>query len=221
MRRFYKDVGKPAEELDRMLMYVVIGTIVGARLGHTLIYDPGYYLSHPLDIIKVWEGGLASHGGGLGIIIALWLYARKSGDRLLWLLDRICIPVAAAGFFIRLGNLFNSEIIGTPTQVPWAVVFDLVGPQPVHPVMVYESLVYGLIFIVLWQVYQRIWRQMRNGTLFGLFLMLVFAARFLLEFVKTEQAAFTLGVPISMGQLLSVPFFIAGVVFFVRARKSG
>ena len=214
----YRREGKDIAELDTLLTYMLVGTIVGARLGHVLFYDPFYYFAHPIDILKVWEGGLASHGGAAGIFIALYLYTRAPGrPRYLWLLDHVAVPTALGGFFIRMGNFFNSEIVGTPTNGWWAVVFDRVDPIPRHPVQLYEALAYLVIFFVLLLTY--VWKTDRaDGFLLGLFLVLVFCARFLIEFAKTPQAEYEAGFPISVGQMLSIPFIIAGLILIARTR---
>ena len=219
MAQTYRREGRDPSALDTLLMYMLIGTLIGARLGHVIFYDPQYYLAHPLDIVKVWEGGLASHGGAAGILIALLLYTRKPGrPSYLWLLDRVVIPTALGGCFIRMGNFFNSEIVGTPTSGWWAVVFDRVDPVPRHPVQVYEAFAYLLIFVVLVLVYVRQPWVHRDGLLLGLFFTLVFSARFLLEFVKTPQASYEAGYVLTVGQLLSVPFILIGIALVVRAR---
>ena len=146
--------GMPIEKLDSLLVHLVLGTTIGARLGHCLFYDPVHYLTHPLEILKIWEGGLASHGGSLGVIIAIWLFCRKNPEfTLMWVYDRIVIFTVMTGGFIRLGNLFNSEILGKPTGSDWGVVFSRVDAFPRHPAQVYESICYFLIFAVLFQVY--------------------------------------------------------------------
>jgi len=196
----------------------VVGTIVGARLGHCLFYEPGYYLRHPLEIIAVWQGGLASHGGALGVLIALYLYSRKHPDQpFLWLLDRIAVPTALGACLIRLGNLFNSEIIGVPTHVPWAFVFERVDPIPRHPSQLYESICYAGVFVMLLFLYRRYRAQTPAGLLLGAFLVAIFTARFLLEFVKERQEAYTLNIPLNVGQWLSLPFILAGAVLLWRA----
>ncbi len=216
----YRKEGKPTESLDALLAYMIVGAVVGARLGQVFFYDPYYYFTHPLEIPQVWKGGLASHGGALGILIALYLYTRRTGaPRYLWLLDRVVIPTALGGVFIRLGNFFNSEIVGTPTSGWWGIVFDRVDSIPRHPVQLYEALAYLLIFLVLLTVYARQRHGLPEGRLLGLFLVLVFTARFLLEFVKTPQAEYEAGFPLTVGQLLSIPFVIAGIALIVRASK--
>jgi prolipoprotein diacylglyceryl transferase len=219
MMWIYRREGRDVESLDTGLMYMLGGTIVGARLGHVLLYEPGYYLTHPLEILKVWEGGLASHGAALGILIAFYLYVRRTpGLGYLWLLDRAGIVTALGGCFIRLGNFFNSEIVGTPTAGAWGVIFARVDAVPRHPVQLYEALAYLLIFAVLLWVYARLAKDRRDGLLLGLFFVLVFSARFALEFFKTPQAAYEQGFPLSVGQLLSIPFVLAGIALVLRAR---
>jgi prolipoprotein diacylglyceryl transferase len=210
--------GKDEQSLNSLLTHLVIGTIVGARLGHCLFYEPGYYLRHPLEILMIWEGGLASHGGAIGVLIALYLYTRKHPDQpFLWLLDRIAVPTALGGCLIRLGNLFNSEILGTPTQVPWAFIFVREDQVPRHPAQLYESIAYALIFVVLLLSYRRYRAQTPRGLLLGSFLLLVFTARFFIEFVKQRQAAYEQNLRWSVGQWLSLPFIVAGALLLWRA----
>jgi prolipoprotein diacylglyceryl transferase len=214
---------KPVRDLDRTLIYMILGTIIGARLGHCFFYEPAYYLAHPGEIVKFWKGGLASHGGAIGIFVALFLYTRRRPDQpFLWLLDRVAVPTALGGFFIRLGNLFNSEIIGVgPTSVPWAFVFERVDDVPRHPAQLYESISYGVIFVILFTVYRKHRAATPRGLLLGLFFTLVFTARFLVEFVKMRQAAYSEGLPLSVGQMLSLPLVVIGIVLLVRAARSG
>ena len=217
VRWMYRRENKPERDLDPLLIYMLLGTVIGARLGHVLFYDPGYYLSRPLEILKIWQGGLASHGGAIGILIALYLYARKHpGQSFLWLLDRIAVPTALAGALIRLGNLFNSEIVGEPSDLPWAVVFARVDTLPRHPAQMYESLAYAAVFLLLMAVYRRVGKETPRGLLLGLFLGAVFTARFFIEFVKVPQAAFGTDLALSMGQWLSLPFIIAGALLLAR-----
>jgi len=216
----YRREGKPTGDLDRMLIYMIVGTIVGARLGHCFFYEPAYYLSHPAEIVKFWKGGLASHGGAIGIFTAFFLYSRRHPDPpLLWILDRLAGPTALGGCFIRIGNLFNSEILGVPASVPWAFVFERVDEVPRHPVQLYESLSYLTIFVILMAIYRRYGAKVRPGLLLGLFFVLVFSARFLLEFAKSRQAAFDQDLPLSMGQMLSLPLVAVGIVLLVRAAR--
>ncbi|HEV2394213.1 MAG TPA: prolipoprotein diacylglyceryl transferase [Verrucomicrobiae bacterium] len=212
---------KNETDLDTLLVYIVAGTIVGARLGHCLFYDPAYYLQNPLEILEVWKGGLASHGGALGVLIAIYLYCRRRPDQpYLWLLDRVVVPTALGGCFIRLGNLFNSEILGTPTHVPWAFIFHREDDMPRHPAQLYEAVAYALVFILLLLLYRRYRAATPRGLLLGTFLVSVFSFRFLIEFVKQRQAAYEQNFLISVGQWLSIPFIIAGVVLLWRALKT-
>ena len=221
VRRIFRRENKPERDLDRLLFYMLAGTIVGARLGHCLFYEPAYYLSRPLEVLMFWKGGLASHGGAIGILTALYLYSRSRPEQpYLWLLDRIAVPTALGGCFIRLGNLFNSEILGTLTDVPWAFVFARIDEVPRHPVQLYESIAYAFVFVVLLVVYRKWGDRTPRGLLTGLFLVLVFGARFFIEFVKMLQAAFGEALPLGMGQLLSIPMILAGLVLLWRADRT-
>lgn len=219
MSWIYRRENQPAELLDSLLIYAVLGIIIGARLGHCLFYDPAYYLSNPLEILAVWEGGLASHGGGLGLFLAVYLFCRKTGQNYLWLLDRLAIPTAMFGFFVRTGNFFNSEIVGTPTDVPWALVFARIDDLARHPTQLYEAFSYLAIFALLFCAYRFSKIKQFPGALLGGLLFLVFSARFLLEFVKTQQEAYATGVALTTGQLLSIPFLLAGAVLVVYALR--
>jgi phosphatidylglycerol:prolipoprotein diacylglycerol transferase len=211
-----------SEMLDQLLIYVALGTVIGARLGHCFFYEPEYFLKNPLEILKVWKGGLASHGAAIGILLSLWLYIHRYKLSFLWLIDRIVIVVALGGSFIRLGNLFNSEIYGLPTDLPWGFVFvrdrvydpntgALLPNVPSHPTQLYEALSYILIFVLLFVFYRKRHEKVRDGFIFGLFMILLFTARFFIEFVKNDQVAFEAGMKFNMGQLLSLPFILAGV----------
>lgn len=220
MRHIYRQEGRPEKDLDTLLWYLLIGTVVGARLGHCLFYEPQFYLSNPIEIFKVWEGGLASHGGTIGVFVALLLYTRKRPDQpFLWLADRLAVPTALAAAFIRLGNLFNSEIYGHITTVPWAFVFERVDPHPRHPTQLYEALVYATLFGVLLILYRRgVLIRWPAGRTLGFFLVWVFGWRWLIEWVKEPQEAFDLALPFNMGQLLSVPFIGVGLYLMLRKR---
>ena len=174
----------------------MVGTVVGARLGHCLLYEPEYYLRHPLEILAVWRGGLASHGGVLGIALAVWLFARRTGREVLWLLDRVAVAAPAAAACIRVGNFFNSEIVGRPSSVPWAVVFARVDPLPRHPAMLYEAAAYLVIFAAMVWLERHTELRDRAGALTGMVLVLVFAFRFAIEFLKEPQEAFEAGLPL-------------------------
>ncbi len=216
----YKQEGRPKSEVELFTIYVIFGTVIGARLGHCLFYSPEFYLSNPMEIIKIWRGGLASHGAAVGIVTALYLYAKKVKDvNLIWLLDRVVIVVALGGSFIRLGNLFNSEIIGIPTDVSWAFIFTSVDSIPRHPAQLYESIAYLITFLVLLFIYIKKRGNLGKGFYFGLFLIMVFLSRFFIEFVKENQEAFEAGMILNMGQLLSIPFIITGIVFIIRSFK--
>lgn len=217
MSWIYKREDKNPEEVDDLLWYMAIGTIVGARLGHCLLYDPSYYLSHPLKIFAIWEGGLASHGGIVGIIIALYVFQsrKKITQSYVWFLDRMAVACALGAGFIRTGNFFNSEIVGVPTTVPWAVIFKRIDLQPRHPVQIYEALSYLLVFIILFYLYRNWIDKIRPGVIFASSLVGIFIARFFLEFVKTKQAAYSNDFGLSTGQLLSLPFMLAGLLFIV------
>jgi len=220
MRSIFHLESKLAKDVDSLFIYVLVGTIIGARLGHCLFYNPSYYLSNPIEILMVWQGGLASHGAVLGILLAIFLYSRRHpGQSFLWVFDRVAIVAGLNGFLIRIGNLFNSEIIGTETTLPWAFVFANIDSVPRHPVQLYESLTYGLIFIVLIVVYSTYRDKLNSGFFLGLLFVLVFTARFLLEFVKMRQAEYSSSLPISVGQMLSIPFVIAGIILLTCSRN--
>ena len=204
--------------LDSLLAYVMAGTVIGARLGHVLFYQPAHYLSHPLEILEVWQGGLASHGGAVGILAALYFYKRRHPDQpYLWLLDRIVVPAALGGALIRVGNLFNSEILGRPATVPWAFMLARVDAVPRHPVQLYEAVGYVMIFALLLGIYRRLRDRTPRGLLFGLFLVTVFTVRFFLEFLKERQADYEQHFVLSVGQWLSLPFMALGLVLLWRA----
>jgi len=217
MAMIYKNEQQDPEKLDRLLWHLLLGTIIGARLGHVLFYDPTYYFSNPLEILAIWKGGLASHGGAIGVLLALYLYQRKSSESYLWLLDRIAIPAALAACFIRIGNLFNSEIIGQPTTVPWAIIFERIDSLPRHPTQLYESLSYAITFVILVMLYKKL--RNNSGIIIGAFLICVFSSRFVIEFYKTQQAAYSSDLWLNTGQMLSIPFVIAGLVLVFMSYK--
>jgi prolipoprotein diacylglyceryl transferase len=220
MDRIFKNENLQQSVLDRLTVYMAIGVVVGARLGHVLFYEPEYYLSHPLEILKIWHGGLASHGAAVGILVALWLFVRKEKKDYTWVIDRIAIVVALSGFFIRTGNLMNSEIYGVETTVPWGFVFLRNGETvPKHPTQIYEALVYLFIFILLYRIYWKNKGEHIQGLLISLTLILIFTARFFIEFLKEDQVAFESGMKLNMGQLLSIPFVIAGFVWLYISLK--
>jgi phosphatidylglycerol:prolipoprotein diacylglycerol transferase len=224
MLRIFKYEHKTQRDLESLTIAMVIATIVGARLGHCLFYDFSFYITHPLKILYVWEGGLASHGGAIGILIALYLYSKKRPDQpFLWIADRIAIVAALSGFFIRLGNLFNSEIFGMPTSLPWGFIFvraQDAGLAPRHPTQLYEALFYIIVFFVLYSRYKVRREKTPHGSLLGWFLILVFSFRFLVEFLKVNQESFENTLPLNMGQLLSIPFVLTGVWLLLRSRNN-
>jgi prolipoprotein diacylglyceryl transferase len=216
--RIFRLENKPAETVDRLLLYMLVAVVVGARLGETVFYNPSYFLQHPFDIIKVWEGGLASHGAVIGILIALFLYSKKTpGQPFLWVLDRICIVVALGGGFIRIGNFFNSEIIGKPTQDGLGVIFQRVDNLPRHPAQLYESATYFILFLLLILLYKSLDTNKKPGLLVGIFLTAGFSARFLIEFVKENLTQADAHRFLSTGQRLSIPVIILGLYILGRA----
>ncbi|MBB3698519.1 prolipoprotein diacylglyceryl transferase [Flammeovirga yaeyamensis] len=220
MAKIFVRENRPESDADAILLYMVVATVIGARLGHVVFYQPDYYFTpaHFIEIFQVWKGGLASHGGAIGIIIALYYYAKKRPDQpWLWILDRIVIPVALAGCFIRFGNLMNSEIVGKPAEVAWAFIFTRLDNIPRHPAQLYESLTYLGIFFILGGIYKKQGPALPQGRLFGLFLVLVFGMRFVWEFFKENQVGFEQGMEFNMGQLLSIPAVLGGLYFIWRS----
>lgn len=204
---------------DRLVWYTVAGSLIGARLGHVFFYDWPIYRANPIEIFKVWEGGLASHGGTLGVILALYFYRRAIHFKVpelsfLSILDLVCIPAALAGVWIRIGNFFNQEIVGKETSLPWAIIFshpmETQGGVPRHPAQLYEAIAYLMIFIFLFFFWKRYSEKLKPGFLFGLFLVLLFGARFLLEEVKLPQSQTIDESYLLAGQLLSLPFILVG-----------
>jgi prolipoprotein diacylglyceryl transferase len=221
---------KPLALWDNILIPVFIGALLGARLGHCLFYQPDYYLfSHFWEIfIPIKNGqlsgfeGLASHGAAIGILLGLYYYSRKNKVPYLWVLDRIVITIALAGFFIRMGNLMNSEIYGHETGLPWGFIFKQRGEDfPRHPSQIYESISYLIIFIFLYLIYLKKRPPFRDGVIFSLFLILLFSARFFIEFLKEVQVDFEENLPLDMGQWLSIPLIAAGFVLLIFLYKKG
>lgn len=215
--------------LDKLSVYVFLGVLIGARLGHCLFYEPSYYLSHItemlLPIAKTADGwkfvgyqGLASHGGAIGILIAIWLYARKTKLTMLWTLDRLVIVVALAGLFIRLGNLCNSEIYGIATNSDWGFIFVRNGETVAkHPTQLYEAIAYFITFVILLFIYLKQKTKVIPGTLFSLFLILAFTSRLIIENWKEVQEAWEASMALNMGQILSLPFIAIGIVVLILA----
>lgn len=220
---FFKREGVDFKYMDPLLYTLIIATIVGARLGHCLFYEPSYYLGSWqgfLEIFMPWKGGLASHGGAIALLLAMWWFAnhygKKGGFSFLWIMDRLCICVAFAGCMIRLGNLCNSEIYGDVTSLPWGFIFELRGEtEPKHPTQLYEAFSYLLLgFLLLW-VYRKKLDKVYAGFFFGAFLVGCFGARFIIEFVKEPQVGFEENMILNMGQLLSIPFVLAGIALLI------
>lgn len=226
VRKLYKEQKIKDELFEPLFLYCFIGILIGARLGHCLFYQPDVYLSswtHFVEMILPIEfngngdwhftgyRGLASHGGTFGLMIALWLYVRKTGLNIWRVLDNIAIATPATAFFIRIGNLMNSEIIGKPTDVPWAFVFQQIDMLPRHPGQLYEAIAYALLMLIGWSVYRRRPQRVGTGFFFGMCLTYIFTARFLIEFTKEIQEPFEASLPINMGQILSLPFIAIGI----------
>jgi prolipoprotein diacylglyceryl transferase len=223
--RIYKIENIPYEHLEKLSIYSMIGILVGARLGHCLFYEPSYYLSHPLEMILPitfppdggikFSGyqGLASHGGVLGLLIAIYIYSRKTKHSMIDTIDLIAVVAGLSFGFIRLGNFMNSEIIGIPTTKPWGVIFERVDNIPRHPAQLYEAISYFIIFTIMMLLYKKMRARLKNGFLFGLATVLFFTARFVIEFVKENQVGFEDKMTLNMGQLLSLPFIAVGIGF--------
>jgi len=220
MEWIYKKEKKNLDDLNDLIWYMILGTVIGARLGHVLFYNPGFYLTHPIEILMVWKGGLASHGAAIGILTAIYLYSKKKKDQsFLYVMDRIVITVALAAFFIRTGNLFNSEIIGKPTDLPWGFIFTSVDNVPRHPTQLYEAFSYLASFFVLFSIYKKRDGKFKDGLLFGIFLIWIFGFRIFVEYFKENQSAFEQGMILNMGQILSIPLVIFGLYLLFRKPK--
>jgi prolipoprotein diacylglyceryl transferase len=211
---------KDTKIIEPLFTYVVVGMIVGSRLAHCLFYDFSYYSKHPLEILFIWQGGLASHGGFFGVILALWLFSKKYNFSLYWLLSRGSIVAMLIASFIRVGNFFNSEIVGIKTNVAWGVIFDRVDSFARHPVVLYESICYFTIFVLLIFLYKKITLQKFTNIAFGLTLFLGFGSRVFIEQFKSVQSEFATQLPLSMGQLLSIPFIIAGAALLIYGLRN-
>ena len=230
MEVYYKHDGVNPEKVYTLFLYCFIGTIIGARLGHCLFYDPGYYLANPIEMLKTWKGGLASHGGTLGVFLAVLVYARRDHRSALWVLDRLGIAVAPVAALIRVGNLFNHEIYGHVTSMPWGFRFienvgawsrgaEPVYTEPCHPTQIYEALCYLAVFAVNAYLYYKTDARNRRGLLLGVFFTGVFGSRFLIEYVKNVQVSFEEGMILDMGQILSIPFIVGGIWLIMRAMR--
>jgi len=219
--KMLKSENVPQKWIDSLFFYIIIATIVGARLGHVFFYGWEYYSQHPGEIFKVWHGGLASHGGAIGIFLALMIHSKLITKRnVFWTIDRIVVPTALVAGFIRLGNLINSEIYGIETSLPWGFIFERNGETvPKHPTQIYEALAYFISFGILMYMYWRTRSKNKEGMITGVFFILIFAARFFIEFIKEDQEAFEATMSLNMGQWLSVPFVLAGIFLVLRAMK--
>ena len=227
VRRLYKEQKIRPELFDPLFIYCFVGILIGSRLGHCLFYEPGYFLSsfkHMVEMILPirfladgsWRftgyEGLASHGGTIGLIIALWLYVRHTKVNLWRVLDNVAIATPTTACLIRLGNLMNSEIIGKVTDVPWAFIFERVDMYPRHPGQLYEAIAYAVFFFIGWYIYRKRPERVGTGFFFGLCITLIFTARFFIEFTKDIQESFEADMLLNMGQLLSIPFVIVGLL---------
>ena len=260
MRRMYRREKMTDDSMDKLLIYMLVFMVIGARIGHCLFYEPEFYLSHPLKMLAVWEGGLASHGGAIGILIGLWIYVRnynkspkkkdeKQRITYIWILDRIVVAVCLVGALIRVGNVMNHEIYGTPTSLPWGFVFlrgaeqfcgtfdnytacnawDAPCPPsqwlPCHPTGLYEAFFCLVAMgILLWMYYKRDLGNRQPGLMFGTFLIIIFGSRILIEFLKNVQVDFERDMVFDMGQWLSIPFVLVGIGMivwsFVQRKKA-
>lgn len=221
MYRIFKKEGVPLKQVDSLLIYIAIGAVVGARLGHCFFYDFDYYIRRPLEILMIWQGGLASHGGAIGIIIALYYYQKKKSNKsFAWLADRLVIPISLGAAFIRFGNLMNSEIYGHATDLPWGFIFlRRMEEVAKHPTQLYEGFSYLLLFTVLGLLYMKRKVFPREGFAVGIFSIAMFTIRFLVEFVKEPQSAFEEGMILNMGQILSIPMILLGFYFIHWSMK--
>lgn len=221
VQKLFKNENLSEKWLDQLFMYTVIGAIAGARIGHCLFYEFDYYIAHPFEMLYIWRGGLASHGGAAGILIAIYFYNKNVSKKgYIWVFDRLVIGVAIAGASIRLGNLMNSEIYGTATTLPWGFIFERNGETlPMHPTQIYEILYCLLTFAITWWLYWKKEAYKKNGLIFGVFLLGIFGSRFLIEFIKLDQESFEAGMLLNMGQILSLPLIIWGIWLIINSNK--
>jgi phosphatidylglycerol---prolipoprotein diacylglyceryl transferase len=233
VKQIFKKENISNEILDKLVMYMVLATIIGARLGHVLFYGPYFgpdgYFSNPLDIFKVWEGGLASHGAAIALLISLYLFSRNVIKKpFLWVLDRLSAAIAIGCTCIRLGNLVNHEMVGDPTNVPWAFKFQnywndqlhMFDPTPRHPAQLYEAICYFIAFLILLLMYWKMNSWKKPGFIFGSFLIFIFGSRFFIEYIKEGQTPRDFELLINTGQMLSIPFIIAGIILIYLSQKN-
>ncbi|MFO7869552.1 MAG: prolipoprotein diacylglyceryl transferase [Bacteroidales bacterium] len=231
LNALFKKEGLSVVLLDKLTLASIIGGVVGARLGHCIFYEPLRYLEEPLSVLYIWQGGLASHGGAIGILIAFWIVSKRNNISVGTSISRAMLVVPIAAFFIRLGNLTNSEIYGVPSDAPWAfvfpnsmnVVYGIEKAVPRHPTQLYEAIAYLITFIIL-QRY--VWRTLRfhkklsNSYISAIFLIGIFMSRFCIEFFKEPQVVFEQTMILNMGQLLSIPFFLYGIWLLVKTNRT-
>jgi prolipoprotein diacylglyceryl transferase len=227
MKKIFKREGVSVEKLDSLFIYTVVATLLGARLGHFLFYDPEFLFSHPLEVLLPIQldpfrftgyQGLASHGAAIGIILAMYFYSKKVLHKpMLWILDRIVIPVASGAIFVRIGNLMNSEIIGKPTNSDYGFIFEKLGENfPRHPAQLYEAVGYLITFVLLWYVYWKTDKRQKLGYIFGLFMVMLWSVRLIVEFFKEAQVDSRGDWELNTGQLLSIPMILVGLYFMFR-----
>lgn len=234
VHHLYREQKIKDELFEPLFLYCFLGILIGARLGHCIFYEPNYFLTSGKGFVEMllpirfladggWKfvgyEGLASHGGTLGLMIALWLYVRKTKLSLWTILDNIAIATGSMACLIRIGNLMNSEIIGKVTDVPWAFIFERVDSYPRHPGQLYEAIAYALLFFIMWYLHKRMPEKIGTGWYFGFCLTYIFTFRFLIEYTKEIQEAFEASLPIDMGQILSIPFIILGIVCMIIAHR--
>ncbi|MCC7429375.1 prolipoprotein diacylglyceryl transferase [bacterium] len=221
LRKTFRESNLNEELAETLSTYTVVSLVIGARLVHCLFYNPEFYLSNPLEILFIWKGGIASHGGALGMLVAVWLFNKKTGIGFEKLADKIAVSITAAPVLIRLGNFFNSEIVGKATDVPWSVIFLRYDNIPRHPSQLYEAFLGFLVFIAMWKIYWKTHKEKPDGYFMYLFITLYFTQRFLIEFVKESQTNIEQTLPLDIGQLLSLPFWIFGVLMlWKRSRQA-
>lgn len=223
--KIFKHEGAPEDWLDKVFIYIILAVIVGARLGHCCFYEWDYYSAHPLEILQIWKGGLASHGGALMMLVAVWFLSKFMTKLSFWWLgDRLFVVSALVACLIRCGNLMNSEIYGPPTDLPWGFIFargDEYPGQACHPTQIYEGLAYiTLFFVLLWLYWKRDFGRY-NGLLSGIGFTWVFTARFFIEFIKNDQVVREANMTLNIGQMLSLPFIAFGIFLIIRALKKG
>lgn len=221
LERLFAKYGQDPQRVSSLITHIMIYMLIGSRLAHCYFYDPQYYLTRPLEVLKIWEGGLASHGGYLGVILAVVIFLRKNKDlSFLWIMDLVAGPSLFVGGLIRIGNLFNSEIIGIPTNVPWAFIFEKVDPIPRHPAMIYESIGYFTIAAILMFMAEKKFLQWKRGLILSYAIIISFTFRFFIEFLKDEQSTLTQNMFINMGQILSIAFVFFGLFLMFKIKKN-